>query len=184
MKPFSDLSGHGYGGKRRRSVLYLVRAVLGYSDLQLLADDGGFTREVMKRKKGSLYNALSAQLTSLLARTAEETIMSFPMDQHTYRSASNSLLARTADRTRKTFALQGDPSRSTHPVIQALSLYSLPRQGVTSHGSSSTFKLIFSPNGNIEKIPAPLKSHNSSPNLSPRSGVQTWLLSVISYLLL
>ncbi|GBO03232.1 hypothetical protein AVEN_73936-1 [Araneus ventricosus] len=35
------------------------------------------------------------------------------MDQHYYRSASNSLLARTADRTPKTFALQGDPSQST-----------------------------------------------------------------------
>ncbi|GBO27458.1 hypothetical protein AVEN_177237-1 [Araneus ventricosus] len=55
----------------------------------------------------------SAQLTSFLARTAEETLKSFPMDQHSYRSASNSLLARTADRTQEKFALQGDPSRTT-----------------------------------------------------------------------
>ncbi|GBO46813.1 hypothetical protein AVEN_243166-1 [Araneus ventricosus] len=47
--------------------------------------------------------------------------------------------------------------------------------------SSSTFKRIFSPNGNIEKIPAPLRSHISSPK-SPMSGSQTWLLLVIPYL--
>ncbi|GBN06331.1 hypothetical protein AVEN_1247-1 [Araneus ventricosus] len=35
------------------------------------------------------------------------------MDQHYYRSESNSLPARTVDRTPKTFALQGDPSRPT-----------------------------------------------------------------------
>ncbi|GBM66237.1 hypothetical protein AVEN_244487-1 [Araneus ventricosus] len=68
-----------------------------------------------------------AQLISFLDRTAEETLKSFPMDQHYYRSASNSLLARTAERTPKTFALQGDPSRPTTPsVVQALSLYSFP----------------------------------------------------------
>ncbi|GBM07942.1 hypothetical protein AVEN_232383-1 [Araneus ventricosus] len=33
--------------------------------------------------------------------------------------------------------------------------------------SSTTFKRIFSPNTDIEKIPAPLRSHISSPNLSP-----------------
>ncbi|GBN69807.1 hypothetical protein AVEN_209553-1 [Araneus ventricosus] len=55
----------------------------------------------------------SARLTSFLARTADEALKSFPMDQHSYRSESNSLLARTADRTPKTFALQGDPSRPT-----------------------------------------------------------------------
>ncbi|GBM43061.1 hypothetical protein AVEN_50892-1 [Araneus ventricosus] len=43
---------------------------------------------------------------------------------------------------------------------------------------SSTFKHIFSPNGNIEKIPAPSRSHISS----SRSGNQTWLLLVIPYL--
>ncbi|GBM84221.1 hypothetical protein AVEN_94422-1 [Araneus ventricosus] len=52
--------------------------------------------------------------------------------------------------------------------------------------SSSTFKRIVSPNGNIEKIPVPLRSHISSPNLlprwSPKSGNQTWLLLVIPYL--
>ncbi|GBM88527.1 hypothetical protein AVEN_113589-1 [Araneus ventricosus] len=84
-----------------------------------------------QRKQTTIH---SAQLTSFLARTADEALKSFPMDQHHYSSASNSLLARTADRTPKTFALQGDPSRSTHTVIQALSLYSIPRQAVTSHG--------------------------------------------------
>ncbi|GBM84095.1 hypothetical protein AVEN_40844-1 [Araneus ventricosus] len=84
-------------------------------------------------KKGGLWNCcngvvqvmafiweclLSVQLTSFLARTADETRKSFPMDQRYYSSESNSLLARTADRTPKAFALQGDPSRSTffrHP---------------------------------------------------------------------
>ncbi|GBO15633.1 hypothetical protein AVEN_73542-1 [Araneus ventricosus] len=85
----------------------------------------------------------SAQLTSFLARTADEILKSFQWINTTtqYRSASNSLLARTADRTAKsfqwintatqylsasdsllaltadrtpkTFSLQGDPSRST-----------------------------------------------------------------------
>ncbi|GBN67277.1 hypothetical protein AVEN_131205-1 [Araneus ventricosus] len=45
------------------------------------------------------------------------------MDQHYYRSASNSLLARTADRTPKTLALQGDPSRSTFPPSSKRSPY-------------------------------------------------------------
>ncbi|GBM40929.1 hypothetical protein AVEN_161575-1 [Araneus ventricosus] len=45
------------------------------------------------------------------------------MDQHYYRSASNSLLARTADRTPKTFALQGDPSRLTFPPSSKRSPY-------------------------------------------------------------
>ncbi|GBM41965.1 hypothetical protein AVEN_3591-1 [Araneus ventricosus] len=44
--------------------------------------------------------------------------------------------------------------------------------------SSSTFKRVFYPNGNIETIPALLRSHISS----PRSGNQTWLLLVIPYL--
>ncbi|GBN39710.1 hypothetical protein AVEN_139283-1 [Araneus ventricosus] len=71
------------------------------------------------------------------------------MDQHYFRSASNSLLARTADRKPKTFALQGDPNRSTFPPSS---------------------KRIYSPNRDIEKIPAPLRSHISppkTPNLSP-----------------
>ncbi|GBM99743.1 hypothetical protein AVEN_102668-1, partial [Araneus ventricosus] len=83
---------------------------------------------------GSNCTFNSAQLTSFLASTADEALKAFPMDQHYYHSASNSLPARTADRTPKTFALQGDPSRSTPSVNQALSLYSLPRQAVTSHG--------------------------------------------------
>ncbi|GBM33071.1 hypothetical protein AVEN_9616-1 [Araneus ventricosus] len=69
----------------------------------------------------------SAQLTSFLARTADETLKSFPMDQRYYSSASNSLLARTADRTPKTFALQGDPSRSTLPPSSKRSLYIVSR---------------------------------------------------------
>ncbi|GBN69806.1 hypothetical protein AVEN_72764-1 [Araneus ventricosus] len=101
------------------------------------------------------------------------------MDQRYYSSASNSLLARTADRTPKTFALQGDPSRSTHTPSSKRSPYIVfrgrPRRNMES---SSTFKRISSTNRDIEKIPAPLRSHISS----PRSGVQTWLLSVISYL--
>ncbi|GBL73061.1 hypothetical protein AVEN_24471-1, partial [Araneus ventricosus] len=64
-----------------------------------------------------------AQLTSFLARTADETLKSFPIDQHYYISASNSLLASTADRTPKTFALQGDPSQSTLPPSSKRSLY-------------------------------------------------------------
>ncbi|GBN00228.1 hypothetical protein AVEN_38743-1 [Araneus ventricosus] len=94
------------------------------------------------------------------------------MDKRYYHSASNSLLARTTDRTPKTFALQGDII-SIAAVIQAL-----------SHGkpwchmeSSSTFKCISSANGDIEKIPAPLRSHISlsksprwSPSLTPISG--------------
>ncbi|GBO27009.1 hypothetical protein AVEN_116129-1 [Araneus ventricosus] len=107
------------------------------------------------------------------------------MDQH-YCSASNSLLARTADRTPKTFALEGDPSRPTHPPSSKRSSYIVPPAGrdVTWNDLAHSWR-IFSPNRDIEEIPEPLRSHISSPklpNLSPRSGVQTWLLSVISYL--
>ncbi|GBM53155.1 hypothetical protein AVEN_90406-1 [Araneus ventricosus] len=98
-----------------------------------------------KRMVASNFRANSrSQFTSKtipMNVTADETLKSFPMDQRSYHSASSSLLARTADRTPKTFALQGDPSRSTRAksinipsVIQTLSLYSLPRQVVTSHG--------------------------------------------------
>ncbi|GBM98399.1 hypothetical protein AVEN_89767-1, partial [Araneus ventricosus] len=73
-----------------------------------------------------------AQLTGFLSRSEDEALKSFPMDQRSYRSASNSLLARTAGRTPKTFALQGDQQAPS--VIQALSLCGLPRQAVTSHG--------------------------------------------------
>ncbi|GBN94846.1 hypothetical protein AVEN_13212-1 [Araneus ventricosus] len=96
------------------------------------------------------------------------------MDQHAYRSASNSLLARTADRTPKTFALQGYPSRPTHTPSSKRSPYIVSSGRPWRHMESySTYKRIFSPNGNIEKIPSPLRSHISSPNLSPRSGNQT-----------
>ncbi|GBM70392.1 hypothetical protein AVEN_12219-1 [Araneus ventricosus] len=103
------------------------------------------------------------------------------MDQHTYCSASNSLLARTAVRTPKTFALQGDPSRPTHLPSSKRSPYIVSLGTPCRHmESSSPFKHIFSPNGNIEKIPAPLRSHISS----PRSAKKTWLLLVIPFLFL
>ncbi|GBM04063.1 hypothetical protein AVEN_247936-1 [Araneus ventricosus] len=70
-----------------------------------------------------VWNCENAQLTSFLARTADEALKSFPMDQDYYRSASNSLQARTADRTPKMFALQGDPSRPTHSPSSKRSSY-------------------------------------------------------------
>ncbi|GBN67570.1 hypothetical protein AVEN_68266-1 [Araneus ventricosus] len=45
--------------------------------------------------------------------------------------------------------------------------------------SSNTFKRSSSANRDIEKIPAPLRSHISSPNFSPRSEVQALPLPVI-----
>ncbi|GBN69611.1 hypothetical protein AVEN_25775-1 [Araneus ventricosus] len=97
-----------------------------------------------------------------------------------------SLIARTADRTPKTFARQGDPSRSTHTPSSKRSPYIVTRGRPLRHmESSNTFKRISSANRDIDKIPSPFRSHISSPRLprwSPRSGVQTWLLSVISYL--
>ncbi|GBM57507.1 hypothetical protein AVEN_137939-1 [Araneus ventricosus] len=93
------------------------------------------------------------------------------MDQHYYRSASNSLLASTADRTPKAFALQGDPSRSTFPPSSKRSPYIVSRGRPLRHReSSSTFKHISSANRDIKKISSPLRSHISSPkspNLSP-----------------
>ncbi|GBM98526.1 hypothetical protein AVEN_53818-1 [Araneus ventricosus] len=65
-------------------------------------------QQITSNDNNSTFN--SAQLTSFLARTANETLKSFPMDQRYYCSASNSLLARTVDTTPKTFALQGYPS--------------------------------------------------------------------------
>ncbi|GBL79990.1 hypothetical protein AVEN_29015-1 [Araneus ventricosus] len=108
------------------------------------------------------------------------------MDRHYYCLASNSLLSRTADRTPKTFALQGDPIRSTHTPSSKRSPYIVYPAGrdVTWNDLAHSWR-IFSPNRDIEKIPAPLRSHISSPKsprLSPRSGVQTGLLLVISYL--
>ncbi|GBN34347.1 hypothetical protein AVEN_236838-1 [Araneus ventricosus] len=104
------------------------------------------------------------------------------MDQH-YRSASNNLLARTADRTPKTFAFQGDPSRPTQPPSSKRSPYIAFPAGrdVTWNDLAHSWR-IFSPNRDIEEIPAPLRSHISSPKSPPKSGVQTWLLSVIPYL--
>ncbi|GBO28302.1 hypothetical protein AVEN_241363-1 [Araneus ventricosus] len=108
------------------------------------------------------------------------------MDQHYYRSASNSLLSHTADRTTKTFALQGDPSRSTFPPSSKRPPYIVSRGRPWRHReSTSTFERISFANRDIEKIPAPLRSHISSPkspNLSPRSGLQMRLLPVNPYL--
>ncbi|GBM66552.1 hypothetical protein AVEN_40579-1 [Araneus ventricosus] len=53
-----------------------------------------------------------------------------------------------------------------HSVIQARSLYSLPRQVVTSHGIIGKI-WISALNRDIKKIPAPLRYHISSPNFSP-----------------
>ncbi|GBO42792.1 hypothetical protein AVEN_231828-1 [Araneus ventricosus] len=82
-----------------------------------------------------------------------------------YLSVALSLLARTADRTPKTFALQGDPSRSTTTPSSKRSLYIVSPAGreVTWNDLAHSCR-IFSPNSDIEKIPAPLRSHISSPN--------------------
>ncbi|GBO32114.1 hypothetical protein AVEN_123307-1 [Araneus ventricosus] len=134
--------------------------------------------------------ALSIALSSRLFSTADETPKSFQSINNTttqYRSASNSLLARTEDRTpkrnSKDVCTPSDRSRSTFTdsVNQTHSLYSLLRQAVTSHGIIYIiFKCISCPNRDIEKIPAPLRSHISSPSLSPRSGAQAWLLPVLT----
>ncbi|GBN07486.1 hypothetical protein AVEN_161194-1 [Araneus ventricosus] len=94
-----------------------------------------------------------------------------------------SFLDSTAGRTPKTFALQGDPSRSRHPPSSKRSPYIVfpAVRDVTWNDLAHSWR-IFSPNRDIEKIPASLRSHISSPRWSPRLGVQTWLLSVISYL--
>ncbi|GBM56252.1 hypothetical protein AVEN_101534-1 [Araneus ventricosus] len=88
---------------------------------------GGNTnsQQITNNDNNSTFN--SAQLTSFLSLTADETIKSVPMDQHYYRLASSSLLARTADRTRKTFALQGYPSRLTLPLSSKRSPYIVSR---------------------------------------------------------
>ncbi|GBM34477.1 hypothetical protein AVEN_106716-1 [Araneus ventricosus] len=102
------------------------------------------------------------------------------MDQHQYRSASNSLLARTADRSPKTFALQGDPSRSTflrHSSALLTSSHPAGHDVTWNHLVHSSVSPAL-----IEKIPASLKSHISLPRWSPRSGDQTWLLPVVPYL--
>ncbi|GBL96542.1 hypothetical protein AVEN_235036-1 [Araneus ventricosus] len=69
---------------------------------------------------------ISPQLTSFLARTADETKI-VPVDQHYYRSLCNSLIVRKADRTPKMFALQGDPSRPTSPPSSKRSPYIVSR---------------------------------------------------------
>ncbi|GBM43660.1 hypothetical protein AVEN_78031-1 [Araneus ventricosus] len=85
------------------------------------------SQQITNNDNNSSFN--SAQLTSFLDRTAEETLKAFPVDQHSYRSASNSLLSRTADRTPKTFALQGDLSRPTSPPSSKRSPYIVPPAG-------------------------------------------------------
>ncbi|GBM52527.1 hypothetical protein AVEN_257765-1 [Araneus ventricosus] len=104
------------------------------------------------------------------------------MDQHCYRSASNSLLARTADRTPKTFALQGNPSRSTQQPSSKLSPYIVfpADRDVTWNDLAHSWR-IFSPNRDIEKIPAPLRSHISvakvrGPDLATSPSSHTYLL--------
>ncbi|GBN13724.1 hypothetical protein AVEN_60067-1 [Araneus ventricosus] len=95
------------------------------------------------------------------------------MDQYPSRSASDSILPRTANRTPKTFALQDDPSRSTLLQSSKRFPYIVSRGRPWRHReSSSTCKRISSANRDIDKIPAPLRFHISSPkspNLSPRS---------------
>ncbi|GBM43565.1 hypothetical protein AVEN_196747-1, partial [Araneus ventricosus] len=83
---------------------------------------------------------------------------------HYYCLASNSLLARTADRTPKTFALQGDPSRPAHTPSSKRSPYIVSPAGryVTWNDLAHSWH-IFSPNRDMEKIPAPLRYHISSP---------------------
>ncbi|GBO39703.1 hypothetical protein AVEN_246484-1, partial [Araneus ventricosus] len=75
-----------------------------------------------------------------------------------------SFLARTAGRTPKAFALQGDPSRSRLPPSSKRSPYIVFPAGrdVTWNDLAHSWR-IFSPNKDIEKIPAPLRSHISSP---------------------
>ncbi|GBN47645.1 hypothetical protein AVEN_208466-1 [Araneus ventricosus] len=105
------------------------------------------------------------------------------MDQRSYRSASNSLLVgQRIELKRRSRSKAITVDQHTHSVNQALSLYSFSGRPSRHMELSTTFKCIFSPNRNIEKIPAPLRSYISSgksPNLSPRSGNQTWLLLVI-----
>ncbi|GBN58545.1 hypothetical protein AVEN_140624-1 [Araneus ventricosus] len=87
--------------------------------------------------------------------------------QTTIRSAQlTSFLARTADRTPKTFALQGYPSRSTTYTSSKRSTYIVSPAGrdVTWNDLAHSW-CIFSPNRDIEKIPAPSRSHISSPKL-------------------
>ncbi|GBO16081.1 hypothetical protein AVEN_265049-1 [Araneus ventricosus] len=56
-------------------------------------------------------------------------------------------------------------STNTHSVVQALSLYSsLAGRDVTWNDLAHSWRF-FSPNRDIEKISAPLRSHISSPNL-------------------
>ncbi|GBN32963.1 hypothetical protein AVEN_112217-1, partial [Araneus ventricosus] len=75
------------------------------------------------------------------------------------------------------------PSRSKHPPSSKRCPYIVYLAGrdVTWNDLAHSWP-IFSPNRDIEKIPAPLRSHISSPNLLSRSGVQTGLMSVFSYL--
>ncbi|GBM34047.1 hypothetical protein AVEN_162225-1 [Araneus ventricosus] len=91
------------------------------------------------------------------------------MQDNTYHSTQlASLLARTADRTPKTFALQGDPSRPTQTPSSKRCPYIVSPAGrdVTWNDLAHSWR-IFSPNRDIDKIPAPLRSHISSPNLTP-----------------
>ncbi|GBN95782.1 hypothetical protein AVEN_12238-1 [Araneus ventricosus] len=144
---------------------------------RIMENEGLFTnvningQQITNNGNNSTFNR--AQITSFPDRTADKTLKSFQWINTTqYRSASNSLLARTADRTPKKFVLQGDPSRSASTPSSKRSLYIVSPGWSRLHmESSSTFKHISSPTRGIEKIPAPLISHISSPkspSLSPR----------------
>ncbi|GBO19766.1 hypothetical protein AVEN_93041-1 [Araneus ventricosus] len=86
------------------------------------------------------------------------------MDQHSYRSASNSLLASTADRTPKTFALQGDPGRSTFTPSIKLSPYIVsPRY----REDSSTFEIPYFVAKMVAKVRRPNVADDSHPILIP-----------------
>ncbi|GBO41550.1 hypothetical protein AVEN_86395-1 [Araneus ventricosus] len=112
---------------------------------------------------------LSITLSSPASSHCRRNSNSFLVNRHYYSSASNSLLARTSDRTPKTFALQGDPSRSKRPPSPKRSPYIVYPAGLdVTWNDLAHSSRIFSPNRDIEKIPAPLRSHMSSPNLSPR----------------
>ncbi|GBN14987.1 hypothetical protein AVEN_17508-1 [Araneus ventricosus] len=121
----------------------------------------------------------------LTALTPAATVIECPRALRQDRGNSVKLALRV--RTPEAFALQGDPSRSRHPPSSKRSPYIVFPAGrdVTWNDLAHSWR-IFSPNRYIEMIPAPLRSHISSPktpnlsprwspSLSPRSGNQTWL---------
>ncbi|GBN21629.1 hypothetical protein AVEN_135096-1 [Araneus ventricosus] len=149
---------------------------------QVITDDISRIRklpyEITSIEIGALVGAerSSHQLPSSHCGRSSKVV---PNGSTTYRSASNNLLARTADRTPKTFALQGNPSRPTQPPSSKRSPSTVFLAGcdVTWNDLAHSWR-IFSPNRDVEKIPAPLRSHISSPmspnlllSFSPKSRV-------------